>query len=337
MDNKITKTRLSNLLAYEWIIIIICIAALIGGWELVYTMTKASLTFGQTYYIYYDENMYSSNASLLTDNLNNDGVFSYEVQKFVSESYVDGTSSGMDVLSLRIITKEVDMIVTNSVDKSTEQEQAEIRAKSMIDNGSYAVKSIDFMYENAKNYLAVLLKDGETDYHDLKNFDKVKIEERFNKRNKKDNRLRHNLISVEDEYKRIEKLVKDITTLEKIFEYNDGLSADNKLFYSYKRYEQSCNFYPDNSEYAEKLSKEQTENYGINVSALTVSDGKSAKYNSADFFKYNGLSDSTDTVILFTNYIPLSYDFNLSTEYDLEFEKISFITSLVENFSTVLD
>ncbi|MBQ9514053.1 MAG: hypothetical protein IJR66_03640 [Clostridia bacterium] len=337
MDNKINRTRLSNLLAYEWIIIIVCIVALIVGWELIYTTAKADLTFGQTYYIYYDENMYSSNASVLNDNLKNDGVFSYEVQKIVSETYVDGSSSAVDVLSLRIITKEVDMIVTNSIDNSTEQEKAQVRVKSMIDNGAYSVKSIDFMYENAKNYLAVLLKDGETDYHDFNNFDKVKIEERFNTRNKKDNRLRHKLISVDDEYKRIEKLVKDVKTLEKIYEYNDSMSAQNKLFYSYKRYEQSCEFYPENTDYSERLSKEQTDNYGINVSALTVSEEKSAKYNKTDFFKYNGLSDSSDAVIIFTNYIPLSFDFNTSTEYDLEFEKISFITSLVENFSTILD
>ncbi|MBQ6727603.1 MAG: hypothetical protein IJQ87_01555, partial [Clostridia bacterium] len=170
MDNKINRTRLSNLLAYEWIIIIVCIVALIVGWELIYTTAKADLTFGQTYYIYYDENMYSSNASVLNDNLKNDGVFSYEVQKIVSETYVDGSSSAVDVLSLRIITKEVDMIVTNSIDNSTEQEKAQVRVKSMIDNGAYSVKSIDFMYENAKNYLAVLLKDGETDYHDFNNF-----------------------------------------------------------------------------------------------------------------------------------------------------------------------
>ena len=57
MDNKITKTRLSNFLSYEWILLIILTVAAIVVWELVYTMTSVRLTVGQQYKIYYDEEL----------------------------------------------------------------------------------------------------------------------------------------------------------------------------------------------------------------------------------------------------------------------------------------
>jgi hypothetical protein len=54
MDNKITKNRLSNFLAYEWIVIIIVCVVLIFVWEIVYTVGAVRLTAGQKFNFYFD-------------------------------------------------------------------------------------------------------------------------------------------------------------------------------------------------------------------------------------------------------------------------------------------
>ena len=64
MDNKLTKKRLSDFLAYEWILTIIIAVAAIVVWELVYTMSAVRLTVGQAFKYYYDEKASTINVIL---------------------------------------------------------------------------------------------------------------------------------------------------------------------------------------------------------------------------------------------------------------------------------
>ena len=57
MDNKITKSRLSDLLSYEWILMLIIAVVSIIAWELFYTMGGVKLTVGQSFKYYYDQSI----------------------------------------------------------------------------------------------------------------------------------------------------------------------------------------------------------------------------------------------------------------------------------------
>ncbi len=90
MDNKITRKRLSNFLAYDWILLAFICAVAIFIWEMIYSVTSVSLTVGQNYKIYYDYYMlFDTNYLELVENLggnedlgySNGKTFSYEIQK----------------------------------------------------------------------------------------------------------------------------------------------------------------------------------------------------------------------------------------------------------------
>ena len=51
MDAKITKTRLSRLLSYDWLKIVGVIAGVILVWSLIFTMTATRITPAQQFHV----------------------------------------------------------------------------------------------------------------------------------------------------------------------------------------------------------------------------------------------------------------------------------------------
>lgn len=92
MDAKITKQRLSNLLAYDWLkmlaVIIVAVFALI----LIFTMTATNPTTAQTFTVYaYSDLHVGNDFSELDTKLENGKVFSYDILSIRTENFSDNT------------------------------------------------------------------------------------------------------------------------------------------------------------------------------------------------------------------------------------------------------
>lgn len=308
MDNKLTKKRLSDFLAYEWILMLVVAAAAIFAMELIYTVSAVRLSTGQQFKYYLDEDLNIFDTYSVYSLL--DETFSYDVLSVEEENL----TSSYNVLSVRLSVQEGDAIFTASVEK----EDGKVRAKTVIDyNPVYDMQSL---LKGAKDYLAQF-KDG------TEGFDEDKICAYFDKRTKGDNRFRTDAEKEEgrqNEIGRIKKLANEVEDFEKL------LNSDiDNLFYRYVKYEQASNGDESNENYGAVYAKEKEKGeliYGINMGALT-----SGKKNVADYLKLSGTdSVSADGVVL------LLFDFS-SYQYDLQFESISFVNTLVREFSNILD
>jgi hypothetical protein len=321
MDNKITKRRLSNFLAYEWIMIIIVALAAIVVWEFVYGIVSVKPTTGQQFKIYYDEGMAYSSGRLM-DLLDEDDTLSYDVLDLDVEELIKDNN----VLSTRLSVYEGDIIISNGI---ADEETGAMRAKAVVD--STAIYSLEELLEDAKSYLREFLKDEDAPENaelDFDNLDEDKIKAHFLERMDGDNRFRkeeQKADGVEKEKARIEKLCKDT----KDFEYF-LLNAPEGALFRYTRYEQSANddlpeYYSDMFEEAYILECEERPNaiYGINAGAL-----KGGKTDPSTFFKVGGESTAEGAIVMCFNF--------LAHQPDLQFECISFYCTIIRECSDIL-
>ena len=333
MDNKLTKKRLSDYLSYEWILMIIVVAALIVVWELVYTLSAVRLTSGQQFRYYYDENIYSGNDANFYDLLegeNGEKTFSYDV---LSAGY-EALNPQYNVLSVRLSVYEGDAIFTDS----TEDENGSSRMKNTVDG--YSMYTFTHLEEDGINYLSSFLKDEyaglsfaekKVKVYDYNNLDESKIDAHFLDRMKGDNRFR-SAEEKEDgkvlERGRIKKLC---TEMEK-FGYLLSVGDEKGLFMRYTKYELAYANAEDKnkSDYEAAIEREKEagrENaiYGLRLDKLT--GGRSV----SEYFRVKE-KDSADgvTLALFD-----FYDVKDAKLYDLQFESVSFLNKIVEEFSDV--
>ena len=326
MDNKLTKKRLSDFLAYEWILTIIIAVAAIVVWELAYTMSAVRLTTGQAFKYYYDENVTAVDDGRFYDMLKESGTFSYDVKELTSETL----TSSYNVLSTRLSVYEGDVIFTDC----TEKEDGSVRAKNLADTYGY---NYERLLSDAKNYLAGFLKDGVTgewDMLDYENLDESKIEAHFGERSGKrvyKNSLKAGEISVADEKERIKKLCSETADFKKLLECD----AEN-LFFRYTRFEQSLAFAEerDKPNYEKAVNSEKDagrENavYGLNLAALKCYGGDTTgKKEVTDIVKYVGTAEADGVTLLV-------FDFK-SEQPDLQYEAIAFINAVVRACSDII-
>ena len=272
MDAKITRKRLSDFLAYEWIVIIIAIAVGIFAWEAVFSLSGVKLTAGQTFNIlYYKGVKPDTNLALAVG----DDTFSYDMLGgAVSEdaSYTDSTLYG------KVDAFMADVLITTENNVCT-----------IIDNRK--VCDLGTLYTSAKAYVDYFY-DGETINED-------RVREKFLERLGKDNRFKteeQKAAGVKAEIGRIEKLKTDVDEL------GGFLAADNDdLYFRYTRFK---NVY----ENAEESSKETYRGYYETeiaegrenlVYGLTVSNLKGGPHDATEYFKLeDGLAEDTEIVMI---------------------------------------
>lgn len=113
MDSKITKKRLSHMLSYDWIKIILTAVGVILVWSLVLTISSTKLTMAQQFTVC----SYRGNTPLSTgfyDSLNNafekDDVFSFEILETGSYDYTKTGKETNTLLTTRLSVGEGDVI-----------------------------------------------------------------------------------------------------------------------------------------------------------------------------------------------------------------------------------
>lgn len=337
-------------MAYEWILMIIIAVVAMVAWELAYTVGSVRLTVGQQFKYYYDQNVVGTGSSKLYDLIKDKKALSYDILEFTSEEL----SADYNVLSIRLSIQEGDVIFTDNKEADPEATNKSVRAKTIVDqmNGY----SFEKMLKDAKTYLRDnFLRDSlktVTDYtanadadldlaSSYSNLDENKIEARFKKRMKKDNRFRTQKL-IEDgvnlEKQRIEKLCAEVQDFEKLILAE---STHGDLFFRYTRFTQTrdgVTTEKDKQFYQTLVDREISEGrenaiYGLNVSALkdyNPSVGET-KTNPTEYFTLAGSDGKADNVVA------MAFDFWELYQYDLQFETISFINTIVRQCSDILD
>lgn len=317
MNNKISKRRLSNFLAYEWILIIVVAIASIVVWELIFSFSSVRLNSGQVFEYYYDANVSSSNDEAFRSMLKREETFSFDVL----DVYATDNTKDMAVLSNRQVTHELKAIFSDLYTSSKEGEYQSYSANKIIDVYSmytYEDEKGGIIY-SAKEYLSKFLKEQGKDPLVFENLSKDKIKENFIERLGKDNRYRAGEISEENEYERIEKLCAETRFLEKVIKFDSAQSEENSIFYKYTKYEDAKNTFtliqvPENE-------NEKEWRYGLNLSKLT-----GGEMDTAQFFRLIDSKKKGDIVLLMFNY-------GIYHE-DMQFETISFVNTIIRQFAS---
>lgn len=332
MDNKITKKRLSHLLAYEWITVLLAMAAAIVCWALLFSVTSVQPTVGQAFKYYLDENINGQNQSEFYDGLAEGSVFSYDVLTVSSESLLASTN----VLSVRLSIYEGDVIISSTDDTDVKNGAAE----KLVDDYT-RMYDLDKLNDDAAEYLAKFLKDefNRLDGEEKKsaarsysNLDEDKIDARFSERMKGDNRFKTDAQKKEGKQKerdRIKNLCEQAT------DFNRLLTERSDIFFTYTRYEQSAENAKgtdDEASYRDLYEQEvaagrKDVKYGLRLDKFSETEKKGE--DPSHFFRADGKADATGITVL-------AFDF-LEQQPDLQFEVISFMNHLVRRFSTILD
>ncbi|MBO4262982.1 MAG: hypothetical protein J5903_04285 [Clostridia bacterium] len=157
MDIKVTKKRLLNLINYEWIKTLIFIIIGIIVWNLLFTTLGTRLTDGQSFYLVTFEGVntktYDVNSKFL-NKLRTDGILSYDVLSLgVTEVNTVGSYSADYMFSVRMSTKEGDVLVVGEGDKPYDEEKGEIyAAQRIVSNYMHSLFTIDEFLDAAHNY-----------------------------------------------------------------------------------------------------------------------------------------------------------------------------------------
>ena len=345
MDNKVTKRRLSNFLAYEWILVVVVVIAAIFVWELIYSITGVGLTVGQRFNYYYDtelqrNDMIDFHATLGAQDGTNNHVLSYDVILCEYEKIY----SDNDVLSSRLEIQEADVIFTDIVGHDSEKQQT-IRLHTLVDK--YGLYDFASLLNDATDYLSQFLKAE----HSQKTIaekravvlsegyvalDEAKIENHFLTRMKKDNRFRRQAqkqVGVVLEKERFAKLCAEVK------DFNTILNCGQDIFYNtYTKYTQVYQEMVDvgNKEYIDfykpKLDQEieyektnPKKIYGIKLENLVPDDYEE---NVSKYFRLYGKSTAENVVLSVFNF--------KDYQPDLQFETIAFVNNVVRQFSNII-
>lgn len=326
MDNKITKKRLGNLFAYEWIMMIVAMAICVVCWELLYAFTSVRLTVGQGFYYYYDYEINGDNDKAFRKYLGD--TFSYDVLEWRGDS-MPTEEINQDVIQLRYVANEVDVVFTSTLEARNEQTGYGVsRAKRLVDN--YDAYDLKKLYEDCEKYLKQFLKDGESNALDFNNYDLAKIKAYFHSRQSGDNRYKWKEISEQDEIDRIKKLCEEFADFKIVLDYESSLAREDSIFYYYHKYEYSLTkdtTEEQKEEYQNGYDLEGEEKaFGIKLEKLPKD---STKPTTDVFFRMNNASDSKDVILMVFDVLDL--------QPDLQFESISFVNTVIRNFSSILD
>ena len=346
MDNKITKKRLGDLLAYEWlVIVIVCVVSMVG-WHLVFNITGTKITTGQKFKILYDEFLNSNYEYSVIIPVKNEEAFSYEVMNMEIEILRSGTHNLLDT---RHATEDCDVIVTSDATYKNTDDKDIKRTHAIID--TYKMWSYEEAVEYGDKYLEPLLKDGveklSVKYKDdvtsrfsyenaytLEDLDQAKIDRFFADRTKGDNRFRDEenyTKGLQGERQRIERICYDVACAKYLLQYHP------EIFYQYTRFTQNLFLKASDTnkmllDYQKtnnlnKYGKEQL-SYGVDLSKMSFTADSQGKYNVTSFFsgKGNGAKDLSLMMFDFIEYQP-----------DLQFESLAFSNTVIKLTSNYLD
>ena len=326
MDNKITKRRLTNLLAYDWIKIIVIIVAISLVWSLAFTTGAPRASTGQVFNVfYYGDFSYQKSPSVINYEAKNSGAYSYDVLSVDSrEIYTDYYSTLMSAVSA---TYEGDIMIT--VDSADKVESNSSEFRNFIDGYGHEVYDYDSLIKDAKNYCLLnnfVVLQGDGSYA----LNESVIKSYFAKRMLKDPRFKN---KDSEKYKQGE--LDEIARIKSVWNnaimLEDCLKNHPELRYNYKRFTQLLQKDPESyQDEAYHNTKELT--YGLNLGALTGGQVDVNTEYSKAVYDENGemvSASASSIVICVFNYLP--------HQPDLQFESVGFVNFMIARYSNFLN
>ncbi len=324
MDAKITKQRLANLLAYDWLKILVTIAVAVLALALLFTMTATNPTTAQTFtiYGYTDVRVGTENMSLDT-RLEEKKVFSYDILKISSESFY-GNSYSAAAYTARRAAGEGTVMFLSALDKAGKASKDSELYRNTSE-GTYAGDEVYSGFYDPQYFLETEIKEYlETFFGaDLSGeLNQDKASARFLERNGKDKRFRtkeQKAAGIESEKQRLIKLRNDYVAVRTAFE-------QEKLVYLAINKE---------SGETKELKWEEVcpENYHVAAFGL----GKLKSISKLYYFEYTepaeeeggeGKNKTTGESICLT-----VFRNNRKKGHDLCYETVSFLNYLAENYA----
>ena len=257
MDAKITKTRLSRMLSYDWLKIVGSIAVFILVWSLIFTMTATRITPAQQFHVLNYAGNYTFGDSFYAMYSGAESALSYEVMEYHSEDLAANKEYLTTLMEARLATYEVDvMFVSELADPDTdyEDENGETQYKhtyleTFIVRYGYNLHKLSDPTVDESSYfrkMEVYLNSyysGDWTKAEKFNGKQVDIDFRARVKENKDKRYKTEkqiLAGIEQDIERI-KLYRD--GLEKFYEYVEkGYIAYNSVDFTYERGDESMQY-----------------------------------------------------------------------------------------------
>lgn len=203
MDAKITKQRLGNLLAYDWLKIVVCIAAAIALLSIFFTMVGTTPTEAQTFELYaYTDVSAGSDFYNIADSMEDKKIFSYEILETGFNSFSGNAYAGSAYTARRAAGEGTAMFVTDvTVVDDDGNVTGESTLKSMTAgedgacNGLYAGEKNTGGFWDTQYFVEVWCKEYLAKFYNTETYEKLadfdaRVEEHFLARNAKDKRFR---------------------------------------------------------------------------------------------------------------------------------------------------
>lgn len=336
MDVKITKGRLTNLIAYDLVKIIIAIIAAVMVWVLLFTTCATRATVGEQFdLIVFDGVYYKDNyAEDVIAKLKKEKSLSYDVLTAnVSKVTGAGNYSAIYMLSLKAATKEGDVFVFNGKTEQAVGDDGKVltddngapvfklndNAQSIV-NASYLVSFTEYL-EAARQYLDKFVVEGTVDETAVRNyFLDYRIKSAGNYR-KTYRTQEQKETGVKLEIERINTLLENYTLVSGAIEKAKADDVDI-LWYA--------DFNPG------KTYEKKDVPYGIDLQKLNVASAANGGEKLFDYWYYwenaENENGSSDPVKKSDGLVMAVFNYG-SDQFDLQFESLAVIADAIKTFS----
>ena len=324
MDNRITRSRLSNLLSYDWLKIVAIIVAIVLVWSLAFTTGAPRASVGQTFglFTYADFGVAESEGELISDAKTN-GAFSYDVLDFGARSLTEdyfGT-----IMSAANSVQEGDIMITSDFPEAREEHKS--RFRTFVDGYYSVVYDFDALISDAKDYA---LSHGVVESDGTFSIDEQVVESVFSARMEKDPRFRNKKSQkyadgVKSECERIKAVWNNACVLEKVLVEHPDLAVKYRVFTQVlDTLDEKDRSY---GEYYNLWEKETEKTYAIDLGKLT-----GGRDNVKDVFARNIKFENDEQLVSSDDIVLCVFNYKFS-QPDLQYETLGFVNYMIERFS----
>ncbi len=329
MDNRFTKKRIANLLAYDWIKMIAIICGIVIVWALAFTIGAPRASTGQVFDVYYFNGsgnfQYTKTPSEFCEEFKNQKVFSYDILDFGTREITSDMYA--EILMTSTSVQEGDIMIT--VDTLHKLDKNDSPFRIFVDGYGGVLYSYDQLVIDAKQYCLVngFVVETSAGVYAL---DEQKITNHFATRMAKDPRFkkvggeRYNE-GVLQEIQRIKSVWNNALMLE------ECMATHPEICYSYTRYTQAKQASPEDYS-GEEYANEVERIYGINLGKLLGGETQVTSEFAYTLTDENGevTSVSADGIIMCV------YNYKIHQE-DLQYETIAFVNAMIKRYSNFLN
>ena len=329
MDNKITKSRLTNLLSYDWLKICAVIVAVCFVWVLAYTMGAPRASVGQVFGLLTyapDFEVAKSGAELLGD-AKTHGAFSYDILDFNTRDMPKDYYSTLMMAADSV--QEGDVFVTSDFAESIEKHESNMR--NFIDGYYGKVYDIDSLVKGAKEYARKngIVQNADGTY----GCDKRITDSLFSSRMEKDPRFRDKKSQKyadgqKNEYERIIAVWNNACKVEKLLEDHPELRID------YRPYTQILESMSEEervkSNYYKIWEGQSEHTYGLNLGKLT-----GGANNITDLYARTITPEDGEPYLSADGIALCVFDY-AAYQPHLQYESLGYIVYMAETYSNFL-